>query len=133
MPGNGKKIRVLIADDHELFLQGLHTLISHGRDMLVVGAARDGVELVRMAIELKPDVIVTDVIMPHLNGIDATYKIKKELPSIEIIGFSFFADPDLISSMKNAGAKAYLEKTVEPEEVLNTIRAVYYHNVFKVG
>jgi two-component system, NarL family, response regulator NreC len=133
MTQQSKKIKVLIADDHELFLQGLHILISQGEDMFVIGQAKNGIELVRMAYELNPDVIVTDIVMPLMNGIDATLEIKKHLPFIEIIGLSFFADPDLISSMMKAGAKGYLEKTVEPQEVLNAIRAVYHHNIFKAA
>jgi DNA-binding NarL/FixJ family response regulator len=126
-----KRIRVLIADDHELFLQGLHILLAHSEGIELVGEAKDGVELVKMAIELKPNVIVTDIQMPYLNGIDATRKIKDKLPHTEVMGLSFFANIDLINSMIAAGAKGYLEKTVDPEEVLMAIKSIHnHHNYF---
>jgi DNA-binding NarL/FixJ family response regulator len=120
-----KPIRVLIADDHELFLKGIHILIMLERDMELVGEAKDGIELISLAQQLKPDVIIVDIQMPFIDGIDATIKIKKLFPGIEVIGFSFFATIDIVNAMIKAGAKGYLEKTVDPIELISAIRAVH--------
>jgi two-component system, NarL family, response regulator NreC len=125
MSQNNKPIRVLIADDHKLFRKGLRMIFNEEKDIILVGEATDGIELLQMTGGLRPDVVVTDIQMPILNGIEATGKIKNAYPSTEVIGLSFFAEISLINSMIEAGAKGYLEKSVQPEEVLLAIRTVY--------
>jgi DNA-binding NarL/FixJ family response regulator len=125
MLSSHNKIKVLIADDHQLFLLGLSQIFNIHKDIELVGAARDGAELLKMTERLRPDVILTDVQMPVMNGIEATFKIKEMFPRTEVIGFSFFADFEMITSMINAGAKGYLEKSVVPDEVTKAIRTVY--------
>jgi len=119
-----KPISVLIADDHELFRKGLRILLTHEDDIELLGEAKDGVELFKKAVELKPDIVVTDIHMPLSDGIETTIKLRKKLPHTEVIGLSFFADSRLIKAMIDAGAKGYLEKSVEPTELLLAVRAV---------
>lgn len=110
-------IRILIADDHKILREGLAGLLREQPDFEVVSEASDGQFAVEMARETKPDVIIMDVSMPRLNGIEATRIIKGEMPEIRIIGLSMHAEEDLSDAMRQAGAIAYMTKGV-PSEIL---------------
>jgi CheY-like chemotaxis protein len=116
------KIRILLVDDHAVMRQGLSMLLSGYADLEVAGEAADGEEAVRMAMDLKPDVILMDISMPRMNGIEATRIIRSEFPRIGIIGLSMFDAADQAEAIKKAGADYYLKKSGNKDELLNTIR-----------
>lgn len=116
------KIRVLLADDHPTMREGLARLLGDRQDIAVVGEAEDGVSAVEMARDLCPDVILMDVSMPRMDGIEATELIGKELPRIRVIGLSMYEAADQAEAMREAGAVAYLSKTVSPAALVAAIR-----------
>src|SRR5207237_4970084 len=121
---NEKPLRVLIADDHPLFRNGLRTLFETTPDIELIDAVSDGAEVVRVALETDPDVILMDIRMPELNGIDATRKIIAKHPETGILVLTMFEDDDSVFAAMRAGARGYLLKGSEQDEVLRAIRAV---------
>jgi NarL family two-component system response regulator LiaR len=117
-------IKVLIADDHPPFTAGLMKLLSEEPDLKPVGSASDGEEAIRLAQELKPDVVVMDIAMPKLNGIEATRRIKSESPQISVLVLSAYGYLPYVVSALEAGAGGYLLKSVPLRELLNGIRAI---------
>jgi two-component system response regulator NreC len=117
-------IKILLADDHKLLREGLRALIEEQRNMTVVAEAEDGRSAVRLAAKLSPDIIVMDISMPGLNGIDATRKITAENPVIKVIALSMHADRNFVVEMFKAGAAGYLLKDCAFEELVLAIRAV---------
>ena len=115
-------IRVLLADDHRILRQGLVSLLQDEPDILVVAEARDGQEAVDLAHQHKPDVIVMDITMPRLSGIEATALITAQLPAIRIIGLSVHPAADMAEAMRQAGAAAYLTKDGPVEDLVAAIR-----------
>ncbi len=119
-----ERLRVLIADDHALFRRGLEMVLESEPDIEVVGEAHDGDEAVERATELMPDVILMDVRMPRRSGIEATQKIKEQLPHVKILVLTNSdEEADLYDSIK-AGASGYLLKEISSEEVADSIRSV---------
>ncbi len=117
-------IRVLIADDHTLFRQGLSSLLQQQKGLQVVGEAVDGWEALAKARELQPHLVLMDVAMPRCNGLEATRLIKRDLPDVNIIMLTVSEkDEDLFAAIK-AGAKGYLLKNAEFEELVRAIEAV---------
>ena len=117
-------IRILLADDHTIVLQGLSRFLAEQEDMEVVGQAKDGYTTVELARELSPDIVVMDISMPGLNGIDATRLICSENPDVKVIGLSMHSARRYVQEMYRAGARGYLLKDCDFEELLNAIRAV---------
>ncbi len=117
-------IRLLIADDHQMMRDGLRALIEKEPDMQIVGEAADGKTTVSLARQTSPHVIVMDVSMPDLNGIEATRKILGANPKVKVVGLSGHADQHFIREMLSAGASAYLLKQTAYEELLRAVRAV---------
>jgi DNA-binding NarL/FixJ family response regulator len=117
-------IRLLIADDHPVFRQGLRVMLESATEFEVMGEAADGDEAVARALELKPDVVLMDLRMPGLNGIDATRKILEESPSMGVLVLTMFEDDDSVFAAMRAGARGYLLKGSEQEEVQRAIRSV---------
>lgn len=115
-------IRVVISDDHALVLEAFKSLLS--REVDVVATASDGRELVRVVKEYKPDVVVADISMPLLNGIDAFMKLRTAIPDLKMIFLTVRDDPDVVAEVIRAGAKGYLLKSSAPDELLNAIKAV---------
>jgi DNA-binding NarL/FixJ family response regulator len=115
-------IRVLLADDHDLFREGLAGIIASQADMEVVGEASDGLEAIVKALELSPDLILMDIQMPGCDGLEATKKIKKELPETTIVVLTVRdEDEKLFEAIKN-GAQGYLLKTIRSREMLEMLR-----------
>lgn len=118
-------IRVLIADDHALFRQALRSVLGEESDLELVGEAADGEEAVALATELAPDVVLMDVRMPKLAGIEATRQIASVLPSARVVMLTVSdEDEDLFEAIK-AGASGYLLKEVEPAEIARAVRQIY--------
>jgi DNA-binding NarL/FixJ family response regulator len=120
-----EKIRLVIADDHEIFRDGFKLMLSKFTDIQLVGEAEDGEKLVELAKKSKPDVIITDIKMPIMDGIEATQKIIAQFPQIGIIGLSMFDEDDLIVDMLEAGARGFLIKNAGKFEITEAIRTVY--------
>ena len=116
-------IRVLIADDHPLFRDGLTALLTDGPDTELAGAATSGTEAVEMARETQPDVVIMDLHMPGLNGIEATRRIVADSPHITVLVLTMFDDDDSIFSALRAGARGYLLKGADQEQIRAAVRA----------
>ncbi len=119
------KIKVLLAEDHVMVRQGTREFVQREPDMEVVGEAGDGEEAVKLTTKLKPDVIVMDIAMPKLNGIEATKKIKALHPSTAILILTAYDYDQYIFALLEAGAAGYLLKGVQVRELIDAIRAVY--------
>jgi DNA-binding NarL/FixJ family response regulator len=117
-------IRILIADDHTLFREGVRALLTATADTEVIGEAADGAEAVALALERQPDIILMDLQMPHVNGVEATRRIMHANPNIGTIVLTMFEDDDSVFSAMRAGARGYILKGADKEEMLRAIRAV---------
>ncbi len=117
-------VSVLIADDHALVRQGLQGILAHTPNVQFVGEAEDGLEAVRLALGQKPDVVLMDLQMPHMNGLDATQKIVDKNSHIKIIILSSLEKPEHIKQAMQAGASGYLMKSVLPQEMIQAIHTV---------
>ena len=117
-------VRVLIADDHPLFREGMRGRLDRVADVAVVGEAASGDEAVKLARELEPDVILMDIKMPGLNGIEATREILRASPQVGVLVLTMFEDDDSVFAAMRAGAKGYLLKDSGGEGVVHAIRAV---------
>jgi len=120
-----KTVRILLAEDHVVVRQGTRQLLEREKDFKIVGEAGNGEEAVRLAQELKPDVIIMDVAMPKLSGIEATKQIKAVLPATSILVLTGYDYDEYIFSMLEAGAAGYLLKNVSGDELIGAVRAVY--------
>ena len=117
-------VRVLVADDHKLFREGLISLIGQEPFVDIVGQAGDGIEAVELARSLRPDILICDVTMPKLNGVQVTSQLHRELPELKIIGLSMHERDDMAMAMRDAGAVAYCNKGGPTDTLLNVIRGV---------
>ena len=116
-------IRVLLVDDHRLLLAGLRSLLDAVDDVEVVGTAADGVEAVELADSLKPHVVLMDLSMPRMGGVDATREIVARHPDVQVVVLTSFSDQDLVLDAVAAGAVGYLLKDAEPGELVRGVRA----------
>ncbi len=116
--------RILIADDHDVLRAGLHALLSIEPDLEVVGEAADGREALHLARELNPDIVLLDLVMPGLGGIEVTRQLKKLLPDTRVLILTVHEDASLASEAMQAGAAGYLIKRAVESELINAIRAV---------
>ena len=117
-------INVLIADDHPLIREGLSKILSLDEDIKIIGEARDGREAVKMTMKTHPDVVLMDINMPHMNGIEAARVIKSELPQTGIIALTIHDDQEYIDEMIESGASGFLLKDVEPEILVKSVKEV---------
>ena len=120
----GKNIRVLLADDHSVVRMGIATVLNYSDGFEVVGEADNGVEAVKLAHELKPDVVLMDLQMPELGGAEATAKIHEENPAVKILVLTSFATSVDLKRAMDAGASGALEKNSSCPEIIDSIRAV---------
>jgi len=118
-------IRVLLADDHEIFRDGFQIMLKKQSEIELVGQAENGAELIQLAAQLSPDIIITDIKMPRMDGIEATKKLHARYPDIGIIAFSMFDEDSLIVDMLEAGARGYLLKNTSKKEIYEAIKTVH--------
>jgi DNA-binding NarL/FixJ family response regulator len=123
-------IRVLVADDHTIVRRGLVSLLSLAEGIQVVGEAPDGMAAVECALQLDPDVVLMDINMPMLNGLEATRKIKKEAPHIKILVLSAHDNEEYIIQVIRSGANGYMLKNSSAEDLFSAIRSVYSGHAF---
>lgn len=123
-------IRLLLADDHQLFREGLRSLLAAESDIELAGSAADGAEAVKMALELRPDVVLMDVTMPNLNGIAAAAKIHVANPNIKIAIISMHSDMRYIAEALKAGARGYLLKEISPSLMLEAVHSINEGQIF---
>jgi len=116
--------RIILADDHRIVRDGLRALLEKQPGMEVIADAEDGRTAVRLAGKLKPDVVIMDIGMPDLNGIDATRQIVSQLPDVKVIGLSMHSDKRFVAQMFKAGASAYLLKDCAFEELFRAVQVV---------
>jgi DNA-binding NarL/FixJ family response regulator len=117
-------IRILIADDHHVVRRGLTFFLKTQKDIEIIGEAGNGREAVELARTLKPDLILMDLVMPEMDGIQATKMIKTEMPEIKIMMLTSFSDQDHVIPALEAGASGYQLKDIEPDELINCIRKI---------
>jgi two-component system, NarL family, response regulator NreC len=119
-----RKLRVLVADDHKMIRDGLRLLIDCQRDMRVIGEAANGKEALQQARDLKPDVVVMDLSMPELNGLQATERLKAERPGIKVVALTVHEDASYLLQLCKAGAVGYVLKRSAGDDLINAIRTV---------
>jgi two-component system, NarL family, response regulator NreC len=123
-------IRVVLADDHELVRYGLTRALSQEPDIKVVGEAADGRKIVEIVEKVEPDVVIMDIEMPDLNGIEATRQVIDTNPRVRVIGLSMHSSRKFVTEMFKAGASGYLQKDCKFEELLHAIRTVAKGNTY---
>jgi DNA-binding NarL/FixJ family response regulator len=123
-----KKPRVLLADDHTLVIEGFHKLLEEHCD--VVGTAQDGRALIDAAVRLQPDLVILDISMPRLNGVDAARKLKKHLPDAKLIFVTMHADSAYVNEAFKVGASGYLLKRSASQELVQAIQSVMAGNYY---
>ncbi len=125
-----QKITVLLADDHTVVRQGLRALLEAEEDMSVVGEAENGRQAVQMAKRLQPDVVVMDIAMPQLNGLEATRQINKEIVNSHVLILSSYSDDEYVQQLTDAGASGYLVKQTAANDLVTAIREAKKGNAF---
>ena len=119
------KIRLLLADDHAIVRKGLQLYLKTQPDFELAGEAATGTEVLERVAELAPDIVLMDLHMPVLNGIEATRRIKESHPAVKVIVLTSFSDHDHVLPAVKAGARGYLLKDIEPDELADAIRRVH--------
>lgn len=119
-----KRLRILLADDHQILREGLRLLIDAQPDMRVVGQAGDGLEVLEQARTLQPDVVVMDLSMPRLNGLQATCRLRSEFPQIKIVTLTVHEDESYLVQLCKAGAAGYVLKRSAGDDLIHAIREV---------
>ncbi|BDH62983.1 DNA-binding response regulator [Lysinibacillus sp. PLM2] len=117
-------IRVLIADDHHIVRRGLIVFLKTQKDIEVVGEAKNGLEAIELVKSLLPDVVLMDLVMPEMDGIQATKKIKEQWPDVEVLMLTSFSDKDHVLPAIEAGAAGYQLKDIEPDDLVTAIRKI---------
>ncbi|MHB9156145.1 MAG: response regulator [Endomicrobiales bacterium] len=125
-----RKIRIMIADDHRIFREGLRALIEKEKDMEVVAEAENGHKAVQLAAQLSPELVVMDIAMPVLNGIEATQRIKEKKPAVRVIILSSYSYKRFLTDAFNAGASGYLLKEGAFDEMIRAVHAVTMDKVY---
>ena len=123
-------IKIVIADDHEIFRDGFKVMLRKQEDVQIIAEAENGRELLQVVEQHQPDVVITDIKMPLVDGIEATRAIKSRWPHIEVVALSMFDEENLVVEMLEAGAKGYLLKNTHKAEVVQAVKAVYRHETY---
>jgi len=123
-------IRLLLADDHAVVRSGLRLLLEAQPDLVIVGEAENGEEAIRRTAELQPDVVLMDIEMPGMNGIEAARRIKAQSPGASVLALTMYEDDQYFFEMLRAGASGYVPKRAAPDELASAIRAVSRGEVF---
>jgi len=124
------KVRILLADDHQIMREGLKALLGKHSSIEVIAEAENGIEAMSIARQEKPDVIIMDIAMPDINGIEVTRQLKSELADIKIIALSMHSDRRFVSEILKAGASAYVLKQAAFEDLEQAIKAVMLNRTF---
>ena len=124
------KIKVLVADDHTILRQGIKSLLANEEEIEVIGEAKDGREALTIIEETLPDVILMDIAMPGLNGLEATRRIKKKFPRMKVLVLTMYTNEEYIFQILNAGANGYLVKETAFQDLISAIKAVYKNEAF---
>ena len=130
MSGTMKKIRVLIADDHALFREGIRALLSKYEDLEVTGEAADGKEAIEQVKKLRPDIVLMDIAMPGLGGLEATLEIKKIYPEVKILVLTQYSDQEYLYRFLKAGVSGYVLKRAAGADLVSAIRSVHQGGTF---
>ena len=117
-----KVIRVMLVDDHTLVRESLADVLGREADVEVVGQAGDGVEALELARQLRPEVVLMDISMPRMNGLEATRRLKAEMPDTRVIGLSMHSSPEMLDAMQAAGASQFLTKGCSVPSLLSAVR-----------
>jgi len=123
-------IRLLLADDHKIFREGMRSLLEKEPNMVVIGEAGNGKETVKLAQELLPDVVIMDITMPDLNGIDATRQLRKKAPNTQVLCLSQHSERNFVLAMFEVGASGYLLKDSAFDELTRAIYAVFSKKIY---
>jgi len=123
-------IKIILADDHEIFRDGFAGLLKKQDEIQLIGEASDGKDLIALTGKLKPDVILTDIKMPNMDGIEATKILTHKFPQIYVIALSMFNDDNLVIDMMEAGARGYLLKNAHKTEIIEAIKAVHKQEMY---
>jgi DNA-binding NarL/FixJ family response regulator len=126
-------LRIFLADNHVLIRGGLRTLLRARRDFFICGEADNGGEAVKMAIQAKPDIVIMNVNMPGINGIEAARRIRKATPDTEILIFTTESNEDIMRESLQAGARGYLLKSASDEQIIAAIEALAQHQGYYSG
>jgi DNA-binding NarL/FixJ family response regulator len=125
-----KTLRILLADDHNVVRQGTRALLSAIPEWEIVGEADNGRDAVSLTAELKPDIVILDIGMPELNGLDATRQIKKKLPDTEVLIFTGQETEELVHDVFDSGARSYIMKTDAADHLIDALKALSEHKHF---
>lgn len=125
-----RPLRILVADDHEVMRTGVRALIEHEPGWQVCGTATNGREAVETAKKLKPEVVVLDMTMPELDGLEALRQIKRALPNVEVVIFSAYHSEEVIEQLFDAGAKSYIQKSDAGRHLVAAIKSLADHKPF---
>jgi DNA-binding NarL/FixJ family response regulator len=123
-------VRILLADDHEIVREGVRALVQTHPGWIICGDACNGREAVNMAAELKPDIIIMDIGMPELNGLDATRQIRKALPEVEVLIFTANETEDIVRQVFQSGARGYLLKTEANKHLIPAVEMLCKHRTY---
>lgn len=126
---NGK-IKLILADDHELVLKGLKSILEQEKDIEVVGEARNGQEALAVLSHTEADMLVTDLKMPEMSGIELTRQVKQRYPHLKVLVLTLFNDREYVNAILEAEAEGYLLKNVEQQELLHAIRHIMNHGTY---
>ena len=124
------KIRIVLVDDHEVVRQGLRMLLENEVDLDIIGEADTASDAIMLAAQLKPDVVLMDIGLPDMTGIEATREVKRISPDTSVIALTIFEDEEYFFKMLDAGANGYVPKRAAPEELITTIHVAYQGDVY---